>query len=64
MSGVYGLAWAPNSPEVVVEVLKWLGFVEMTLTLDYINDAGRHRFEIIASRTPGRLKDLDGEALG
>jgi hypothetical protein len=63
MSGVYGLSWAPNSPVVIAEILKWLDFAEMKLTLDYINDAGRHRFEIIASRTPGRLNSLEGETL-
>ena len=64
MSGIYRLSWTPNSPTVIAEILKWLGFTEMKLTLSYLNDVGRHRFEIIASRTPGRLKHLEGEAVG
>lgn len=63
MSGVHHMAWFPNSPEVVVEILKWLGFTDFKLTLSIINDADRHRFEVIASRTPGRLKDLEGQDL-
>lgn len=63
MSGVYRLAWFPNGPEVLVELLKWLGFREMKLTKNEINPKNRRRMEVVASRQPGRLEELPGEWL-
>jgi tRNA (mo5U34)-methyltransferase len=63
MSGVHRLSWMPNSPEVVVEILKWLGFEDFKLTHNVNTEDQRLRFEVIAGRTPGRLEHLDGECL-
>lgn len=63
MSGVYRLAWFPNGPEILVEILKWLGFREMKLTKDVINPKGRRRMEIIASRARNRLANLPGDPI-
>ena len=63
MSGVHRLAWFPNGPEILVEILKWLGFKEMKLTKDVINHKNRRRLEIIAARETGRLSDLSGDYL-
>lgn len=61
MSGVYQLAWFPNSPLVLVEILTWLGFKEMKITKNRVNDQKRRRVEILAAREVGRLKNVKGE---
>ena len=63
MSGVHRLAWFPNGPEILVEILKWLGFQEMKLSKDVINHKNRRRLEIVASRQKGRLDGVQGEFL-
>jgi SAM-dependent methyltransferase len=64
MSGVYELAWLPNSPEALWRILQWLGFVEAKLTVDNINESsGRRRVELLASRTRGRLELVRGELM-
>ncbi len=63
MSGVYELAWFPNNPDTLKQILGWLGFVEMKLTKDNINPAGRRRVEVIAARQKRRLEHLPGEYL-
>ena len=63
MSGVHRLAWFPNGPEILVEILKWLGFREMKLTKDVINHKKRRRLGIFAAREKGRLDGLKGELL-
>ncbi len=64
MSGVYKLAWFPNGPEILAEILKWLGFRDMKLTRDVINHKGRRRLEIIAARSRNRLDAVPGERVG
>jgi len=61
MSGVHRLAWFPNSPEILVEILNWLGFAEMKVTKDVSNHKNRNRTEIVAAREKGRLEGLEGE---
>ena len=64
MSGVYELAWLPNSPEALWRILQWLGFVEAKMTVDNISaSSGRRRVELLAARTKGRLENVRGDAL-
>ena len=63
MSGVYQLAWFPNGPECLKEILLWAGFKDIKLTRATDNPAARMRIEIIASKTKGRLEKLEGESL-
>ncbi|MFK7765904.1 MAG: class I SAM-dependent methyltransferase [Mariniblastus sp.] len=61
MSGVHALAWLPNSPELLCNVLAWLGFKQIKLTIDNVNPTSkRRRVELIASRNKGRLDNLAG----
>ncbi len=62
MSGVHEMSWFPNGPECLHHLLRWLGFVEMKLTLE-INkhDLKRQRVEFIAAREKGRLDQVEGE---
>ena len=59
MSGVHGLNWYPTGPDVIVRVLRWLGFVETRCTYwrresrDQPETLGR--LQIVGSRTPGLL---------
>lgn len=61
MSGVHQLAWFPNSPEVMIEVLFWMGFKETKITKYRKGKNGRTRFEILAAREHGRLKKVAGK---
>ena len=62
MSGVHELAWFPNGPECMYELLRWLGFVEFKITLNISKrDMLRQRIEMIASREKGRLTGVKGE---
>lgn len=64
MSGVHQLAWFPNGRETLIDILKWLGFESMTVTLfQSNNEAKRSRIEIIAGREKGRLDGLEGEKI-
>lgn len=63
MSGVYEIAWFPNGPQAIAEILYWLGFVEVKLVRRIRKEKGRGRFEVIAARAKGRLENLDGELL-
>lgn len=65
MSGVHGLRWFPTGPQVIVEILNWLGFVEVKQTFN-VQDANLPhlgRIELIASKKPGLLANLNGESL-
>lgn len=55
MAGSYNLNWLPNGPNVIYNILEWLGFVEMKL--HYINKSQkpRARMGIIASKVKGKL---------
>ena len=64
MSGVHALAWLPNSPEVLCNILSWLGFKQVRLTTDNVNPTSkRRRVELIAARKVGRLDDLFGDEM-
>lgn len=65
MSGVHGFRWFPTGPQVIVEILTWLGFVEFKKTF-FVQDANfphLGRVELIASKKPGLLTNLIGESL-
>ncbi len=66
MSGKYSLAWFPNGPQAIAEILHWLGFNEVKLHDQFKtneHDNNRGRIEIIAAREKGRLKGLKGRLL-
>ena len=64
MSGVHQLAWFPNGRETLEEILLWLGFKSLTMTLfQSNNEASRARIEIVAGREKGRLDKLEGEKI-
>lgn len=64
MSGVHRLAWFPNSKETLRDILIWMGFedIRVSMLIDS-NDQARPRIEMIAARTKGRLNGLEGERL-
>ena len=62
MSGVHKMSWYPNGPECIHNLLSWMGFAEMKLTMNITKEGyTNQRIELIAAREKGRLKDLDGE---
>lgn len=68
MSGVHELSWFPNGQETLVDILRWMGFVDFKVTMFNKNKAierpglaRRSRIEIVASRQKGRLENLEGE---
>ena len=64
MSGVHQLSWFPNGKESLRDILLWLGFKDLKVTmLNERKDNFRSRIEIVAARESGRLKDLNGEPL-
>lgn len=63
MSGVYEIAWFPNGPQAIAEILCWLGFTEMKLVRRVKKEGVRGRFEIVAARTKDRLANVEGEYL-
>jgi tRNA (mo5U34)-methyltransferase len=56
MLGVHGLAWRPASPEPVIRILEWAGFVE-THVIRWVRESrpGWGRFGLVASKKPGLL---------
>ena len=56
MSGAYGLCWMPTGPEVLADILGWLGFPEVRCST-WRHAPGQRddldRIEVIAARTPG-----------
>jgi tRNA (mo5U34)-methyltransferase len=64
MSGVHELAWFPNGPETLRDILLWAGFKEQKISMHNIKkDVPRSRIEIIAARERGRLEEFEGETL-
>ncbi len=64
MSGVHQLSWFPNGKESLRDILLWLGFKDLKVTmLNERKDNFRSRIEIVAARESGRLKDINGEPL-
>lgn len=63
MSGVHGLAWFPTGPDVLAQILKWMGFAETRLVfwVDQKTNQPRQRgrLEIIASRREGMLDEFE-----
>lgn len=66
MSGVHGLKWYATGPKVLADILKWCGFVEQRLmfVVQQHDQPQLGRIEIIASKVPGLLDALGGEAVG
>lgn len=66
MSGVHGLKWYPTGPNVLADILKWLGFEEMKLMFfkQQHDQPQLGRVEIIASKIKGKLENLRGTWLG
>jgi SAM-dependent methyltransferase len=63
MSGVHQLAWFPNGKETLRDILLWLEFKELKVSLFLERTGLRSRIEIIAAREKGRLANCDGESL-
>ncbi len=55
LSGVERISWVPNGEEVLIRILKHLGFSEFHLLF---KDAPGRRLCLIASKVPGRLDNL------
>jgi SAM-dependent methyltransferase len=63
MSGVYQMAWFPNGPETLRELLRWMGFAEIKITFDLQPPGGRRRVEVYAARERNRLNGVAGTRL-
>jgi tRNA (mo5U34)-methyltransferase len=58
MSGVHQLSWAPTGPEVMKQILNWMGFADTKLTtwVESARQPGRRgRLQMIGARKPGLL---------
>lgn len=64
MSGVHELAWFPNGKETLRDILLWLDFKDLKVTMHKEPaEILRGRIEVIAGREKGRLTNLQGESL-
>lgn len=64
MSGVHKLAWFPNNPETLRQILGWAGFNDVKMINDAVNPtSNRRRVKLIAAREKGRLAELPGTQL-
>jgi SAM-dependent methyltransferase len=64
MSGVHELAWFPNGKETLRDILLWMEFKDLKVTM--LNEPQgklRGRIEVIAGREKGRLANVEGESL-
>jgi hypothetical protein len=64
MSGVHELAWFPNGKETLRDILLWMDFKDLKVTM--LNEPQgklRGRIEVIAGREKGRLENVEGESL-
>jgi hypothetical protein len=64
MSGVHGLNWFPTGPEVLIRILKWMGFVEFRRVwwqnTDSQNQAkGLGRLKLLAARNKNFFDHYD-----
>jgi SAM-dependent methyltransferase len=64
MSGVYGLNWLPTGPNVVIRILRWMGFAEARCVWWQQDTSPSQppemgRMEVIAARTPGFFEKFD-----
>ena len=65
MSGKYGLSWLPTGPDVLIRILRWLGFAEARCSVWRHAPRQRDdldRVEVIAARTPGFFSAWDAAA--
>jgi tRNA (mo5U34)-methyltransferase len=57
LSGVYGLNWFPTGPDVLVALLRWMGFVDFHLRWWHKETMpGYGRLELLASKLPDGLQ--------
>jgi tRNA (mo5U34)-methyltransferase len=64
MSGVHQLSWFPNGKETLRDILLWMDFKDLKVTMfNQQKENLRSRIEIVAAREKGRLSGLDGESL-
>jgi len=64
MSGVHGLSWYPTGPRVIGQILRWAGFSESRLLWTSTDSDERlGRIEIVASKIPGLIAGVRGEAI-
>ena len=61
VSGVYGLNWFPTGPQVVANMLRWVGFPEVRCNWwRPVEGNPRHgRMELVAAREPETLRAFD-----
>jgi SAM-dependent methyltransferase len=63
ISGTYGLAWLPTGPNVLTQILRWLGFVEIRCAFWYKNISDQPpefgRLQLLASRKAGLFEHFD-----
>lgn len=59
MSGVYGLCWWPTGPNVLADILRWLGFAESrVISWQVDSPRQRGRLTIVAGRDMGILNGI------
>jgi tRNA (mo5U34)-methyltransferase len=60
LSGVYGLNWFPTGPDVLVAMLRWMGFVDFHLRWwrKEVSPPGHGRLELFASKLPDGLRHV------
>jgi hypothetical protein len=64
MSGVHQLSWFPNGKETLRDIMLWLDFKDLKVTMfNERKDNFRSRIEIVAAREKGRLDNIEGESL-
>ena len=59
LSGVYGLNWFPTGPDVLVAMLRWMGFVDFHLRWwqKETETPNMGRLELLASKLPDGLRN-------
>jgi SAM-dependent methyltransferase len=57
--GIYGLRWLPTGPDVLTQLLTWMGFREVRCTWWRPRGSRRDRIEIVAGREEGSLDSID-----
>lgn len=64
MSGVHELSWFPNGKETLRDILLWMDFKDLKVTMfSEPKNKNRSRIEIVAAREKGRLSNIEGESL-
>lgn len=57
--GIYGLRWLPTGPDLLSQLLTWMGFNEVRCTWWRPRGQRRDRIEIVAGREKGSLDSID-----